>query len=96
MEHSYHIASWSTGQLSVELFSGTVLNMLKHIFERKHRESSRNFSSIVNKWSLVIDSALCHLRADQYRATEQPYIYVAECCYHTGNWSTGQLYLYCG
>jgi len=36
------------------LFSGTVLNVWKHIFERKHRKSSRNFSSIVNKWSLVI------------------------------------------
>jgi len=33
----------------VGLFSGTVLNVQKHIFERKHRKSFGNFSSIVNK-----------------------------------------------
>jgi len=40
--------------MSIGLFSGTVLNVRKHIFERKHRNSFRNFSSIVNKYSLVI------------------------------------------
>jgi len=34
---------------TIGLFSGTVLNVRKHIFERKQRKSSRNFSSIVNK-----------------------------------------------
>jgi len=33
----------------IGLFSGTVLNVQKHVFERKQRKSSRNFSSIVNK-----------------------------------------------
>jgi len=40
----YHISLHSIG-----LFSGTVLNARTHIFYRKHRKSSRNFSSIVNK-----------------------------------------------
>jgi len=39
---------------SVHLFSGTVLNVRKHIFERTHPKSSRTFSSIVNKKSLGI------------------------------------------
>jgi len=38
-----------TMKTAIGLFSGTVLNVRKHIFERKHRKSSRNFSSIVNK-----------------------------------------------
>jgi len=41
-------------RLYIGLFSGTVLNVRKHIFERKHRKSSRNFISSVNKQSLVI------------------------------------------
>jgi len=38
----------------IGLFNDTVLNVRKHIFERKHRKSSRNCCSIVSKWSLVI------------------------------------------
>jgi len=34
---------------TIGLFSDSVLNVRKHIFERKHRKSSRKFSSIVNK-----------------------------------------------
>jgi len=33
----------------IGLISCTVLNVRKHIFEQKHRKSSRNFSLIVNK-----------------------------------------------
>jgi len=37
------------------LFSDSVLyKRVEHIFERKDWKSSRNFSSIANKWSLVI------------------------------------------
>jgi len=43
--------------IATGLFSDSVLNVRKHIFERKHRKSSRNFSSIIIKyrvWSLVV------------------------------------------
>jgi len=33
---------------SIGLFRGTVLNVRKHIFERKHRKSFRNFRMFVN------------------------------------------------
>jgi len=36
------------------IFSDSVLNVRKHILSAQHRKSSRNFSSIVNKWSSVI------------------------------------------
>jgi len=34
---------------AIGLFSDSVLNGRKHIFERRHLKSSHNFSSIVNK-----------------------------------------------
>jgi len=53
-------------------------NVRKHILERKNRKSSRNFSSIVNKQSLVIGCKKSMIRhcviwelVDS--ATEQPY-----------------------
>jgi len=59
-----------------------VLNVRKHIFERKHRKSSRNFSSIVNKyraWWLVViinvwfGTVIWELFDIAYSASEQPY-----------------------
>jgi len=45
---------WMETRFTIGLFSGTVLNVRKHIFEWKHRKSSHNFSSFTNKMSFVI------------------------------------------
>jgi len=50
---STNVFGFLTRALDLFGISGTVLNVRKHIFERKYRKSSRNFSSIVNKLSLV-------------------------------------------
>jgi len=44
------------------MFSGTVLNVRKHIFERKRRKLFCKFGSIVNKYRLVIGCNKCMIR----------------------------------